>query len=59
MFHPQEEIFDQKTITKFVSSAVGGNLHVKTLRSLSNAVLGLITSQNATIHSIGRGLAYR
>jgi len=53
----EQDILKQMTISKFISTILGNSLHAKTEKSLSNAVLGLITSQDATIHSIGRGLA--
>ena len=50
-------MFTQTTISRAISTILADGLHSKTAASLSNSVLGLITSQDATIHSIGRGLA--
>jgi len=57
MSHAQNGTFNRSTITKAVSAALGDSLHSKTTESLSNSVLGLVTSRNASIHSMGRGLA--
>lgn len=41
----------------FVETAFGANLHLKRLRSLSNAASGVIESGSLAIHAIGAGLA--
>lgn len=41
----------------FVEMAFGANMHVKRIRSLSNAASGVIESGSLAIHAIGAGLA--
>jgi hypothetical protein len=44
-------------LPRFVDSAVGADLHAKRVLSLSNAVVGMLTTAALAIHAIGLGLA--
>lgn len=45
-------------VEDFVKEVFDGDVHVKRVLSLSNAVLGIITSASLSIALIGKGLAY-
>ncbi len=55
--HPSKGIFNKSTISELLPTILGNGLHSKTTGSISNAVVGLISSRDVTIHSMGRGLA--
>ena len=50
----QQHAFD---VESFVDSILGKSTHVKRMRSICSAVLGVISSGSLIIHRIGRGMA--
>jgi len=47
-----------RDVEGFVEAAVGMDLHVKRVKSLANATLGVMRSASLAIHAIGQGLAH-
>jgi len=47
-----------RDVENFVNGAIGWDLHVKRVKSLANATLGVMRSASLAIHAIGQGLAH-
>ena len=48
----------KENIKSFIDTLFDGDLHAKRVESLSNGVLGLLTSGSLAIHAMGAGYAY-